>query len=160
MQRIVVIAMGKTSGFYTTGVEEYKKRMQRLCRFELMELQEEALDEQHASEAAVRTALEKEGARILAGIPKGALVVALCVEGKQLTTEKFSAILDDAACRGVPSVCFVIGSSHGLADAVKQRADIKLSLSAMTLPEQLARLVLAEQVYRALMIRAGSRYHK
>lgn len=160
MQHIKVIALGRAAGFYADGVAEYQKRMGRHCRFELVELAEEPVDEAHASPALVAAALEKEGGRILAAVPKAARLVALCVEGKQQTSEEFSAFLADAALGGAPAVAFAIGSSHGLAPAVKRQAALRLSLSGLTLPHQLARLVLVEQIYRAMMIRAGSRYHK
>lgn len=159
MQHVKVLAVGKAGGFYADAIREYQKRLGPLCRFEAVELPEEVLDEKKASPAQVAAALEKEGARLLAAVPKGALLVALCVEGKQQTTEAFSAMLEEAALHGTPAVAFAIGSSFGLGPAVKA-AGQKLSLSGMTLPHQLARLVLTEQIYRAMMIRGGSRYHK
>lgn len=160
MQHIKVLAVGKAGGFYADAIREYQKRLGPLCRFEAVELPEEVLDEKKASPAQVAAALEKEGARLLAAVPQGALLVALCVEGRQQTTEAFSAMLEEAALRGTPAVAFAIGSSFGLGTAVKAAAGQKLSLSGMTLPHQLARLVLTEQIYRAMMIRGGSRYHK
>lgn len=159
MQRVDIIALGKTAGFYKEGVAEYTKRLQRHCRFTVTEIAEEALDEKAASPAAVQAALEKEGARVLAAMPKGARLVALCVEGYTMTSPQLAAFLDEAAQAGAP-VAFAIGSSHGLGESVKQAAALRLSLSAMTLPHQLARLVLAEQVYRAFMIRQNTKYHK
>lgn len=160
MQHIKLLAVGKAGAFYADGIQEYTKRLGPLCRFEAVEIAEEVLDEKKASPAQVQAALEKEGARLLAAVPKGALLVALCVEGKQQTSEEFAAMLEDAALHGTPAVAFAIGSSWGLAPAVKAAAGRKLSLGQMTLPHQLARLVLTEQIYRALMIRGGSRYHK
>lgn len=160
MQHITVIAVGKLDGAYAAGVAEYAKRLSRLCKLSIVEIPEETVDEKSASLALIAAALEKEGARILAAVPKGAALVALCVEGKALSTEQFAARLDEAANSGAGHMAFAIGSSHGLAPAVKARAGLKLSLSSMTLPHQLARLVLTEQIYRALMIRAGARYHK
>lgn len=161
MQRITVIAVGKLStAFYAAGVAQYTKRLGPLCRFAQTEIAEEAIDEKNAGPAIIQAALAKEGARILAALPKGAHIVALCVEGKPLTSEALAAYLQDAATRGAGDVAFVIGSSHGLCGDIKRKAALCLSLSALTLPHQLARLVLTEQLYRAFMIRAGSKYHK
>ena len=160
MQHIKVLAVGKAGGFYADGIREYAKRLNPLCRFEWVEIAEEVLDEKKASPALIEAALHREGQRILAAVPKGALLVALCIEGKQHSSEELSAMLEEAAQRGTPAVAFAIGSSWGLAPEVKQAAGQKLSMSKMTLPHQLARLVLTEQIYRALMIRSGSRYHK
>ncbi|MDL2324728.1 23S rRNA (pseudouridine(1915)-N(3))-methyltransferase RlmH [Ruminococcaceae bacterium OttesenSCG-928-A16] len=161
MQRITVIALGKlNSPFYAAGVAEYAKRLAPLCKFEMVELAEESIDEKTAGPAAIQAALEKEAARILAAVPKGARIVALCVEGKPLTSEIFADYLNTAALSGAGDVAFVIGSSHGLSPGIKQKAALRLSISAMTLPHQLARLVLTEQIYRAFMIRTGSKYHK
>ena len=160
MQHITVIALGKAAGHAAAGVAEYQKRLAPLCRFSVQELAEERVDEKSAGSALIQAALEKKGRRILAAVPKGARLVALCVEGGQMTSEAFAAYLDAAAQSGAPDVAFVIGSSHGLSEEVKRAAALKLSLSQMTLPHQLARLVLCEQIYRALSIRAGSKYHK
>ena len=160
MQHITVIAVGKASGFYAQSVAEYAKRLQPLCRFTISELPEETIREKKVSAAQIQAALEKEGAQILAAVPKGATLVALCIEGKMLTSEAFCAMLDEGAQSGAPSVAFAIGSSHGLANTVKDVAALRISLSAMTLPHQLARLVLCEQIYRAMSIRAGTKYHK
>lgn len=160
MQHITIIAVGRAAGFYADGVAEYQKRLRPLCRFALVEVAEEPLDEKSASPALVAAALEKEGQRILAAVPKNTSLVALCVEGRQLSSEAFAQKLADMAQSGAPAVAFAIGSSHGLGEGVKRAAALKLSLGEMTLPHQLARLVLAEQVYRAMAIRGGSRYHK
>lgn len=161
MQRITLIALGKlNSRFYADGVAEYAKRLAPLCRFELVELAEEAIDEKAAGSTLVAAALEKEADRILAAVPKSARIVALCVEGKPLTSEAFAATLEQAALSGAGDMAFIIGSSHGLSNRVKDKAALRLSISAMTLPHQLARLVLVEQIYRAFMIRGGSKYHK
>lgn len=161
MQRVTVVTVGKLSeAFYAQGVAEYTKRLRPLCRFEIVEIPEENLDEKNASAASIQAALQKEGVKMLAAVPKGAQIVALCVEGKSLSSEALAAWLEQAAIGGQADVAFLIGSSHGLAEEIKQKAALRLSLSAMTLPHQLARLVLTEQIYRAFMIRTGSKYHK
>jgi 23S rRNA (pseudouridine1915-N3)-methyltransferase len=160
VQQITIIAVGKATGYYATGVADYQKRLGALCRLNVIELAEERLDEKNASQAQIAAALEKEGARILAAVPKGAGLAALCIEGHMHSSEQFSQLIQTQAMRGASHMAFAIGSSHGLSAAVKQSARWLLSLSAMTLPHQLARLVLAEQVYRAFMIQSNTRYHK
>lgn len=160
MQSITLLCVGKPAKIYAPALAEFEKRLAPLCRFKAVELAEEALDEKAASAANIAAALEKEGARITAALPKRAFVYALCVEGKSLSSEALAGSLSDAALHGVSDTAFVIGSSHGLSPAVKQAADARISLSAMTLPHGMARLFLTEQIYRALMIRAGTKYHK
>ncbi len=160
MQHIDLVCLGKPAGFYLPGIQEYEKRLGPLCRFRAQELSEEPLTEKSASPALVRAALEKEGEHILAALPKKARMLALCVEGKALDSEGFAALLEEMAQDGGGQAAFVIGSSHGLAPCIKTAAYRRFSLSALTLPHQLARLVLTEQIYRAFQIRAGSRYHK
>ncbi len=159
MQKISLFYFGKAGGFYAEGIREYEKRLQAFCRFTAVELAEESLQEKTASPKQVQAALEKEGERLLAALPKKARLLALCVEGKAVTSEELAQMLGDYALEG-GEVALAIGSSHGLSPAVKQAAQRKLSLSAMTLPHQMARLLLTEQVYRAFQIQAGGRYHK
>ena len=110
--------------------------------------------------AQIEKALEKEGKAILAAVRKGACLVALCVEGKQISSEELAALIERQALSGAGDMAFVIGSSHGLSPAVKAAANARISLGRITLPHQLARLVLAEQLYRACTINAGMKYHK
>lgn len=160
MQPITVIAMGKLSGYCAAGVAQFQKRLHTLCRFEIIELPEQKLSEKNLTQAQIHAALEKEGAHILAAMPKASTLVALCVEGKNYTSEAFAKFLCDTAQSGSPSLTFAIGSSHGLGQNVKTAATHKLCLSSMTLPHALARVVLCEQIYRALMINANTKYHK
>ncbi|MFV0412025.1 MAG: 23S rRNA (pseudouridine(1915)-N(3))-methyltransferase RlmH [Oscillospiraceae bacterium] len=161
MQHVSIVCIGKLNqAFYASGVAEYTKRLSAFCRFEITELPEEAIDEKNASAALIDMALKKEAAKILDAVPRNAQLVSLCIEGKQLTSENFSKWLENAAIAGCGTVAFVIGSSHGLADSIKQKSTLRLSLSGMTFPHQLARLMLTEQIYRAFTIRAGSKYHK
>lgn len=161
MQKITIIALGKLNqSYYAQGVAEYAKRLQAFCNFEIIELPEETIDEKSASPAAIHKALEKEAKQILQAVPKGAVLVPLCIEGKQIDSLQFADMLAQQAVGGNGSVAFIIGSSHGLAEAVKSKAMRKLSLSKLTMPHQLARLVLTEQIYRAFMILANSKYHK
>lgn len=160
MLSITVICVGKLKEkFYIAAVEEYKKRLKGCCRLELMELAEERLPDS-PSQAQVQAALEKESRQIFARVPKNAALVALCIEGKLMSSEALAKQFTDFAVNGSSSLCFVIGSSYGLHPSVKQAAKLKLSMSPMTFPHHLARVMVLEQIYRAFKINQGSRYHK
>ena len=161
MQRIDLICVGKLNAAYcAAGVAEYQKRLRGLCEFRVIELPEVTVSEKNAGPAVIEKALEKEGKAILNALRKGAYLVALCVEGRQISSEELAALIADRAGSGAGNMAFVIGSSHGLAPEVKQAAQARISLGRITLPHQLARLVLAEQIYRACTINAGMKYHK
>ena len=161
MQHIDLICIGKLNApYFAAGVAEYAKRLGGYCDFRIIELPEETVREKNASPAAIAKALDKEGDHILANLRKGAALVALCIEGKVLSSEELAARIADAAQSGAGDMAFVIGSSHGLAPKVKQAAALRMSMSRMTFPHQLARLMLTEQLYRAFSINAGAKYHK
>ena len=161
MQNIDLICVGKLNApYFAAGVAEYQKRLAAFCRFRIIELPEAPLPDKNASPAQIEKVLEKEGKAILAAVRKGACLVALCVEGKQISSEELAAQIERQALSGAGDMAFVIGSSHGLAPAVKAAANARISLGRITLPHQLARLVLAEQLYRACTINAGMKYHK
>ena len=161
MQNIDLICVGKLNApYFAAGVAEYQKRLAAFCRFRIIELPEAPLPDKNASPEQKKKALEKEGKAILAAVRKGACLVALCVEGKQISSEELAAQIERQALSGAGDMAFVIGSSHGLAPAVKAAANARISLGRITLPHQLARLVLAEQLYRACTINAGMKYHK
>ena len=161
MQNIDLICVGKLNAkYFAEGVAEYQKRLAAFAHFRLIELPEEPVQEKNASPAVIEKALEKEGRAILASVRKGAAIVALCVEGRQLSSEELAEYLAGRAQSGAGDVAFVIGSSHGLAPAVKRAAALRFSMGRITLPHQLARLVLAEQIYRACTINHGLKYHK
>ena len=154
MQNIDLICLGKLNAkYFAEGVAEYTKRLSAFANFRIIELPEEKIEEKNASPALVARALEKEGRAILSNVRKGATLVALCVEGKQISSEELADLLAQKAG-------FVIGSSHGLSEEVKRAAGARISLGRITLPHQLARLVMTEQLYRACTINAGMKYHK
>ena len=160
MQQITVLCIGRLKETYLADAcAEYQKRLQTLCRLQIVELPAQRTPDD-PSPAQITQALEKEGAALLQKIPQGAAVIALCVEGKQMDSEAFSRLLQDYATAGKDKVYFVIGGSFGLSDAVKRRADQRLSVSTMTFPHQLFRVMLLEQIYRAKQIERGSKYHK
>ena len=158
--KVKIIAVGKLKEKYLKdGIAEYRKRMSRFTKFEMIELPDEQTPDK-ASEAQNQQIMEKEGDRILAKLSERDYVIILAIEGEMLSSEAFSQVISDATVRGYASLAFVIGGSLGLADKVKQTANLKLSFGKMTLPHQLMRLVLSEQIYRAFMIQQGSPYHK
>ena len=148
MLRIQLICVGKLKeSFYIDACDEYDKRLRRYCALERVELPETG-------------DLERDGAAVLAKIPAGAFVIALCVEGKLGSSEELAELLSEQALQGRSRVSFVIGGSDGLADAVKRTADLRLSMSRMTFPHHLARVMVLEQIYRAFNILGGGKYHK
>ena len=145
--------------FYIEAFSEYTKRLQSLCKFEIVEPNEQRLSE-NPSDKEIKAALDREAQDIMKAIPSDAYVVAMCVEGKQMPSEGMGELIAARENSGKPKLCFVIGGSFGLADSVKARADMKLSMSKMTFPHHLARVMLIEQLYRGFKINEGSRYHK
>ncbi len=155
-----ILAMGHlTEKFFREATDEYQKRLSRTWPLTVTELDEARLPAD-PSKGEIEKALAEEAKRLSARIPPRAYKIALCVEGVSLTSEELSARMEDAALRGASEIVFLIGSSFGLSASLKEQADLKLSLSRMTLPHSLARVVLCEQIYRAAEIARGSRYHK
>ncbi len=160
MLGITIIALGKLKEKYLRDAfEEYSKRLSTLCRLKLFELEPVKLSE-NASAAEIERALKKESEMIFAKIPTSSKVIAMCIEGKQMPSEGLSRFFEETAVSGCGEIVFIIGSSFGLDESVKKRADKRLSMSEMTFPHQLARIMLAEQIYRAFMISNSSKYHK
>ncbi len=160
MQSITIICEGKLKEKYLRDAcAEYVKRLSAFCRLSIVELNPHRIPE-NPSQLEIVTVLEAEGKEILSKIPNGAKVYAMCIEGKQMPSEKLSEQLSLAAVQGFNNVVFIIGGSHGLSETVKKRADFKLSMSMMTFPHQLARVMLLEQIYRAYQISSGGKYHK
>jgi len=160
MQKVSVICVGKLKEkFYADAVAEYTKRLSRFCKLEILELQEERLPE-NPSQAQIDAALAKEADTIRAKLPASAHIIALCVEGKPHSSEALAQLMATSANQGESHLVFLIGSSFGLHPSVKSLAAVKLSMSPMTFPHHLARVMLLEQIYRGYQINAGSRYHK
>lgn len=157
---IQIIGVGKLKERYLVqGIEEYSKRLSPYIKFQVLEVADEKAPDT-MSEAEVRQVKEREGERLLALIKSEAHVIALALDGALWSSEELAAELDRLGTYGTSHVVFVIGGSHGLSDAVLRRAQQRLSFGRMTLPHQLMRLVLAEQVYRAVKINRGEKYHK
>lgn len=159
MIKLNIIALGKLKEKYLSqAVDEYKKRLSRYCDFKITEIQPIRLSE-NPSRAEIEAALDKEAELIFKALPKSGKIISLCVEGKELSSPDFAGLIEKYTSLG-ENISFIIGSSYGLSDRVKQKSDFKLSLSQMTFPHQLFRVMLSEQLYRAFKINEGSTYHK
>ncbi len=159
MQRITVLCVGKLKEkFYADAAAEYCKRLSRYCKIEVMELPETRLPED-PSPAEIKKALAAEATAIRQKLEGGA-VVAMCIEGQTCSSEALSKKLAAFALEGKSRVTFLIGGSFGLDETLKKQADWRLSMSPMTFPHHLARVMLLEQIYRACQIAEGTRYHK
>lgn len=160
MLRVTVLCIGNLKErYWRDAVAEYTKRLSAFCKLQVVELAEERLPDA-PSAAQITAAMEAEGKRILAKVPAGAVLVPLCIEGKEMPSPALAQTLDRFAVEGKSDVVFVIGGSCGLSDAVKNAAALRLSMSPMTFPHQLARVMLLEQIYRAFQISNGGKYHK
>ena len=160
MQKVTLLCVGKLKeSFYISAVAEYQKRLQRHCQLNIVELNEQKLPD-NPSPAEIDQALAKEAAAIEEKIPKGSTLIAMCIEGRELSSTALAQKFSSLATSGASSLCFLIGGSFGLHESIKARAELKLSMSPMTFPHHLARVMLLEQVYRAYQILGGTRYHK
>ena len=160
MLNVTLIVLGRLKESYLRDAcEEYLKRLQRFFKVSVVELQAERLPEE-PSAAEIERALELEGKRIAERLPKGAFVAAMCIEGKEMTSEELSRRIGEVGLGGKSELVFIIGSSFGLSETIKKKADLRLSMSRMTFPHQLARVMLLEQIYRAGQISSGGKYHK
>lgn len=160
MQKVTIICVGKLKEkFYADAVSEYVKRLSRFCKLEILELAEERLPDD-PSQAQIDAALQKESDAIRAKLPAGAHVIAMCVEGKEHSSEELARLMAESANRGESHLVFLIGGSFGMHPSIKAQAAVKLSMSPMTFPHHLLRVMLLEQIYRGYQINAGTRYHK
>lgn len=160
MFEMTLICMGKLKEkFYLSAAAEYEKRMKGYCRFQILELPEVRLPDD-PSPTEIAAGLEKEADLILSKLPKSAWFCVLTPEGKMLSSEALAGKLQEVKVSGKSSACFLIGSSFGMAPRIKEKADFQLSMSPMTFPHHLARIMVLEQLYRAEAIQAGSKYHK
>ena len=160
MVNLNIICIGKLKEQYLRDASaEYLKRMQTICKLTVTEIPAEKLSE-NPSQKEIDRALDAEGKKIIEKIPKGSAVFAMCIEGKQRSSEELSTELDNLALSGVSNAVFIIGGSFGISDEVKMKSKHKLSMSRMTFPHQIARIMLLEQLYRASQISIGTRYHK
>lgn len=158
--KITLITVGKIKEkYFTDAIAEYAKRLSRYCKLEIIEVADEKTPD-NASEGLENQIKEKEGERILSKVPDNAYVVALAIDGKQLSSEELADKMEKWNVNGVSHLVFIIGGSLGLTQKVLNRADYSLSFSKMTFPHQLMRVVLLEQIYRSFRIRNHEPYHK
>ena len=158
--RINIVCVGKIKEKYLKlGIDEFKKRLSKYCKLEIIELEDEKAPE-NLSDKEMLIIKEKEGKKILSKIKDNSYVIALAIDGKNLSSEELAETINKLGVRGISNITFVIGGSLGLSDEVLSRAYYKLSFSKMTFPHQLMRLILLEQVYRAYRINNGEPYHK
>ena len=159
MANVTIVTVGNLKEAYLReAVAEYKKRLSQYARVDEVEIKEERINNED-NRAEINGALDKEADKILAAIPKDAMKIALCVEGKQYSSEELARLIGEGNDRG-GKIAFIIGSSYGLSDKVKRECDVRLSFSKLTFPHQLMKVILFESVYRSFTILAGKRYHK
>ncbi len=161
MLRINIICIGKIKEkYFTDAIGEYAKRLGAFCKFSIIELAEERVKSNTPNAAQIDEVINAEGKRILQKISPSDYVAAMCIEGKLLSSEELAQTLNNVAVVGKSTVDFIIGGSYGLSQEVKNRADMRLSMSRMTFPHQLARVILSEQIYRSFEISTNGKYHK
>lgn len=161
MLRVNIICIGKIKEkYFTDAINEYSKRLSAFCKFSVIELAEEKIRSNTPNASQIDEVIDSEGKRILQKINSSDYVVAMCIEGKMMSSEELSDTLDKISLMGKSTVDFVIGGSYGLSNSVKSRAELKLSMSKMTFPHQMARMILSEQIYRAFEISTNGKYHK
>lgn len=160
MLNVNVICVGNLKEkYWRDACDEYAKRLGAFCKFQIIEVSETRLPKSH-SNADILKVIDTEGERILEKCSSGSFTAAMCIEGKALDSVRLAQKLEQIAVSGKSRINFIIGGSYGLSDAVKSQADFKLSMSPMTFPHQLARVMLCEQIYRAFSINADAKYHK
>jgi len=160
MVNIRIIAVGKLKErFLTEAYSEYEKRLSGFCRLTTEEIEAAYLPDDPTG-AEVQKALDTEAEKIIKKLPADSFVIPMCIEGRQLSSEELAGKLSEGISGGKSSIIFIIGGSYGLSDEVKRRGDIRLSMSKMTFPHRLARIMLAEQIYRSFTIINNRKYHK
>lgn len=158
--KITIAAVGKIKEKYLKdGIDEYAKRLSRFCDLEIIEVQDEQAPD-NLSEAGEKQIMKKEADKLLKRIKEGSLLVVMDVKGEKLDSEGFAAKLKSFFVSGSSHITFIIGGSLGVDEELLKRASLRLSMSSMTFPHQLARLILLEQIYRCFKINSGETYHK
>lgn len=160
MMKVTIIAVGKLKEKYLKDAcNEYLKRLSAYSKVNIVEIQEDRCSD-NPSQNEIEIVKQKEGERIISKIPKGSFIVPMCIEGTQMSSVEFSKRIEKATLSGFGELTFIIGGSFGLSDDVKSLGNLKLSFGKITLPHQLMRVILLEQVYRAFSISNNSKYHK
>lgn len=160
MIKIKIICIGNLKEkYFRDAFYEYQKRLNSFCKFELIEIDEYKLKNNPCT-SEIKICINSEGNKILSKIPAGSHSIALCIEGHEMTSENLAKYIEDTSINKTGEITFIIGGSYGLSDDVKKRSDFLLSMSHMTFPHQMARIMLCEQIYRAFQIILGGKYHK
>ena len=160
MLTVTLICIGKLKEKYLRDAcAEYEKRLRGFCQLHILELNEYKLPD-NPSESEIKRCMEKEGGAILSKLPKDSFVVPLCIEGEQYSSPSLAKEMEKIPLSGQSGITFIIGGSFGLSDEVKAMGKLKLSMSEMTFPHQLARVMLLEQIYRCFQINTNGKYHK
>lgn len=160
MLGITILTVGKLKETYwRAACDEYTKRLGAYCKLQVVEVDECRLPD-NPSAAQIVSGTLTEGDQMLARVPANSFIISLCIEGREMTSQALAGQLEQLPLQGKSHVTFIIGGSHGLSDRVKVRSHMRMSMSPMTFPHQMARVMLLEQVYRAMSINAGSKYHK
>ncbi len=160
MLNITLIYLGaQKDSYFRNAMDEYIKRISKYAVFSEKVLKCESLPE-NPSQSEINVCLEKEAKSIISAIPKGVYTIAMCIEGKQMSSEELAKTFEGITLGGKSGICFIIGSSHGLSNKVKDYCSLRLSVSKMTFAHGLFGVILCEQIYRALTINAGEKYHK
>ncbi len=159
MMTVTVLCVGKLKeAYWREAVEEYSKRLSSFCKIQIIEVEESRIPD-NPSDAQIAQAIREEGKRLEEKIPPRSYLVSLCIEGKELTSPDLAARLGEISAQS-SQLTFVIGGSYGLWEEIKERSQLKLSMSRMTFPHQMARVLLLEQIYRAFSILGNRKYHK
>lgn len=159
MANVTVVTVGSLKeGYLKEAVAEYKKRLSQYARVDEIEIKEERINNED-NRAEIESALSREADKIISAMPKDSFKIALCVEGKQYSSEELARIIGEGCDKG-GKITLVIGSSYGLSEKVKKECDVRLSFSKLTFPHQLMKVILFESLYRSFTILAGKRYHK
>ena len=160
MLNVNIICVGKLKEkFLAEAIKEYSKRLSAFCKLNIIELDETKLPDK-VSDAEIALALRSESEKILGKTSRDSYKIAMCIEGKMMSSEELSKLFDKVSLEGKSRIDIIIGSSFGLSDEVKKSADLRLSVSPMTFPHQLFRVMLLDQVYRAFQVSTGGKYHK
>lgn len=160
MLSVNIICIGKLKEkYWVDAIKEYSKRLSSFCKFSVIELSECKVNSD-PNEKQIQHVLQEEGSAILQKIKSTDYTVAMCIEGKIISSPQLASLVDNVQLDGKSTLNFVIGGSWGLSDEVKQRADFKLSMGKMTFPHQMARVMLTEQIYRSFQISSNGKYHK
>lgn len=161
MLKINIICIGKIKEkYFSDAIAEYGKRLGAFCKFSVIELAEERVRSNTPNSSQIAEVLSAEGKRILQKVAASDYVIAMCIEGKLMSSEELAETVSNVSVSGKSTVDFIIGGSYGLSGEVKARADLRLSMSRMTFPHQMARMILSEQIYRAFEIVNNGKYHK